>query len=238
MKRATLPSFLIAILILISNSSFAQENRSLRQTWDWIWRYNSRFTVPYEKFAVDMTDEKKRYQTYQWLRNHDPDFTVSFEEFSLDLLSPREDRIHLSRPDWQQKDPKIRAPITLCDQADSLSKVEEYRRAIYVYTIIIDTNEPCEMVYFNRGHCKASAGDHRGAITDLKTYLDSVKGLEHKGFENKDNPFTIWYVQLAYLTIGNCYLFLGNVEEGCLSYGKAGEYGAEEAYQYMKEFCN
>jgi hypothetical protein len=82
----TIPSILIALLFLISNPSLAQENQRLRQTWDWIWRHSSRFTVPYEKFAVDMTDDRKRYRTYLLLRNHDPDFTVTFDEFSVDIL--------------------------------------------------------------------------------------------------------------------------------------------------------
>lgn len=247
MKRAIIFSFLMTILTLISNPLWSQscqehghQNSRLKQTWDRIWRHNSRFTIPFEKFAADMKDERKRYQTYQWLRDQDPDFTATFDEFSMDILGGAEGQVQLNRTmwqewqdHWQRRGFQLPGKKSLYYEADSLAKIEEFQRAISLYTIIIDTNEQCERAYFNRGSCKFQAGDHRGAIADLQTYLNSVKGIEHQ-----PQSLTIYFVQLAHLIVGHCYSSLGNIEEGCRSYGKAGEYGSEEAYQYMNESCN
>ena len=75
--------------------------------------------------------------------------------------------------------------------------------------------------YFYKGLSKHKLGDDRGAI------LDYTKAIAI----NPNND-------LAYLNRGLARLNLDQKESGCLDLSKAGELGHEEAYKFIKEYCN
>ena len=74
--------------------------------------------------------------------------------------------------------------------------------------------------FFEKGIAKSNLGDYKGAIQDY-----------NKAIELNPN-----YV-LAYNNRGISKIALGQKVSGCLDLSKAGELGAIQAYDMIKQFC-
>ena len=77
------------------------------------------------------------------------------------------------------------------------------------------------MAYSYRGDAKSNLQDYRGAIQDLNKAIEL----------NPNNA-------KAYNLRGYAKLLLGQKDNGCLDFSKAGELGYAEAYETIKEYCN
>ncbi|MBF6654001.1 hypothetical protein C3B47_14175 [Flavobacterium columnare] len=118
--------------------------------------------------------------------------------------------------------------------------LQDYRGAILDFNYNIDK--------FN----KSAAKNGRDITVDLAKYNSSVSAsFSSKSFCNmKLNNFVEaiedanvaielnFNDELAYCVRGVCKFNLGQKESACLDFSKAGELGYEEAYMYIKKYCN
>jgi len=94
------------------------------------------------------------------------------------------------------------------------------------------SNEPCSFAKYGRGSSKFLLEDYKGAIPDLEAYLAEVKGKEMAS----DG---ILFVSMAHYALALCHMEVSeNLELACDHLRKAGEFGEEEAYSMIKEYCN
>jgi len=82
-------------------------------------------------------------------------------------------------------------------------------------------------IYNNRAFCKYVVDDLFGCISDCNMVITLSNDLPSY-FSSKD---------VALIYIGLSKIELGKKEEGCLSLSKAGELGNEQAFEYIKEYC-
>lgn len=101
------------------------------------------------------------------------------------------------------------------------SKLEDYRGAIQDYTKVIEIKPSDSGAYYNRGDAKIKLQDYRGAIQDF-----------NKAIEINPN------YAIAYINRGFAKAFLGDKSGACLDWSKAGELGNDDAYDFIREFCN
>lgn len=79
--------------------------------------------------------------------------------------------------------------------------------------------------FFNRGKCKAQLKDHRGAIEDFNEALKYINAVEK------------YQLGSVYLQRGVSKIEIKQIDEGCLDFSKAGEFGRKEAYDLIEKFC-
>jgi len=91
--------------------------------------------------------------------------------------------------------------------------------------IMIGVIEMCAYdIYLIRAHKKGLKSDWIGSISDLE------KAYEYAYSDNQKSK--VFYMK------GLSFLSLGKKDEGCLSLSKAGEFGNENAYEIIRQYCN
>lgn len=113
----------------------------------------------------------------------------------------------------------------LGNRATLYSKNGEYERAVVDFTNLIELNEKNNVFnsvdYLHRAICKFELKDYTGCLNDLDITAKYNQDLQDL------------YVYRAY-----SHLNLGNKEEACVNFSKAGEKGFSEAYEEIKKNCN
>jgi len=119
----------------------------------------------------------------------------------------------------------------MCKKADSVYKAQDYPRAVYLFSNIINSNQECSQAYLKRALCKFNLEDFRGSISDFREFIKNIRVYAEK------DPFILVYERIAYYGIGDCYMGLNNIDEACINYSKAGELGLKEAYDTIRKVC-
>jgi len=107
------------------------------------------------------------------------------------------------------------------NRGNSKAYLEDYRGSILDYNEAIKINPNYSNAYYNRGQSKSNLKDYRGAI------LDYSKAIEI-------NP----NFAIAYMNRGIQKYQLEDKLGACLDWSKAGELGDDNAYEFIREFCN
>jgi tetratricopeptide (TPR) repeat protein len=148
------------------------------------------------------------------------------------------------------------------NRGSAKSNLKDYRGAIQDYSKSIVLNPKNSIAYYNRGNAKSSLKDYRGAIQDCSKAIELmpnnndgykdmkcsayiVKGESEiylKNYRGAIDAFTnainLGYQDYsAYFNRGIAKFNLRNKDGACLDWSKAGELGAEGAYDMIKKYC-
>ena len=107
------------------------------------------------------------------------------------------------------------------NRGNSKAYLEDYRGSILDYNEAIKINPNYSNAYYNRGQSKSNLKDYRGAILDY-----------NKAIEINPN------FAIAYMNRGIQKYQLEDKLGACLDWSKAGELGDDNAYEFIREFCN
>jgi tetratricopeptide (TPR) repeat protein len=105
-------------------------------------------------------------------------------------------------------------------RGDAKSNLNDYRGAIADYSIAIEQAPKAFYSYFKRGNAKYLLQDYFGAI------FDYTKDLENYP---KD--------EASYYNRGLAYIYIHQINSGCMDLSKAGELGDAKAYDAIKKYC-
>ena len=103
------------------------------------------------------------------------------------------------------------------------NKQSNMKRVFYLIitlTLSISSYSQTAIEYYKRGNAKEKLQDYTGAIADY------TKAIEL----NPKDPS-------AYYNRGLAKIDLSQKDSGCLDLSKAGEWGAERAYEMIKKYC-
>lgn len=103
-------------------------------------------------------------------------------------------------------------------------ELQDFQGAIADYTKAIILEPKCTKAYSYRAFAKYELQDYRGVIADCNKALEL------------SNNFPA--IADSFFYRGNANRYLGQKENACLDYSKAGEFGQEEAYEMIKKYCN
>ena len=101
------------------------------------------------------------------------------------------------------------------------AELHNYKGAIEDYTKAIEIDSHYFLAYYNRAIAKSKQKNHIEAIEDLN------KALE---INPKD--------ELAYFKKGIIEITLGQIDNGCLNFKKAGELGYAKSHKLIKIYCH
>lgn len=105
---------------------------------------------------------------------------------------------------------------------DIKKELNDYPGAIAEYSHVIAMYPNSEESFFSRARCKSALNDYQGAIKD---YDSAIK------FNSRD-------AGLYYFERGTCKYKIGEKDNACLDWSKAGEKGILSAYDMIKQYCN
>jgi len=113
--------------------------------------------------------------------------------------------------------------IAYLKRARAKAELKDYTGAMADYSkiIAISPSYDAAVGYLNRARAKADLKDYRGAIEDYDKAIEIIKDCT-----------------IAYLNRGLAKFKLGRKDSGCLDLSKAGELGAENAYDMIQKYCN
>jgi len=105
-------------------------------------------------------------------------------------------------------------------------ELQDYKGAIVDLTQAIELNPQDWQAYCIRGSAKEELQDYRGAIADYTKVLESNP-------KSESDPKNA----ILYLIRGQAEIKIGQKENACLDFSKAGELGNEQAYEAIKKYC-
>ena len=138
----------------------------------------------------------------------------------------------------------------------SKAKLQDHRGAIVDYTKAIALNPNDREAYNNRGNSKRMLQDYRGAIPDYTKAIEINPNYSDAYYNRGISIYKLQEdyqgaledctkaIQLnpnysdAYTSRGAIKLSLNDKNGACLDWSKAGELGAEYAYDLIKKYCN
>jgi tetratricopeptide (TPR) repeat protein len=115
----------------------------------------------------------------------------------------------------------------LFDEAYALTKKSEYKKAIKVYTSLLERNDKLQLAYYNRGYCYYSMKEYNKALEDF----DRTIGLQTLGggsiiftlnsespFASEEAKYQVPYYDALYQR-AQVYFFLGKNKESFNDFG-------------------
>ena len=107
------------------------------------------------------------------------------------------------------------------EQGNGKAESNNWQGALSDYTNAISYNGKNAVAFNKRGVARQNLRDYRGAIMDFSKaiYLNNSDGASYYGR-------------------GMCYYMLGQKQKCCLEFTRATEYGYNDAYQAIQNYCN
>ncbi len=132
---------------------------------------------------------------------------------------------------------------------------ENHKEAIILFSKVISISQEYVLAYDARATAKLKLGDYRGAIADYNKIIEMVPESYRSYFRRATAKMQINEFKGAIAdfnkaielnpNFGEAFLHRGLLkikfdftDSGCLDLSKAGELGYEQAYDFIKEYCN
>jgi tetratricopeptide (TPR) repeat protein len=118
-------------------------------------------------------------------------------------------------------------------RGDCKELLDDFRGAILDYTEAIKFEKNTffrHYDYARRAKSKGYLKDYNGALSDITTAID----IE----ESKTSKIRSFSLPENYFFRGQIKLNMNLKDSGCVDLSKAGQLGHNEAYQFIKQYCN